>query len=427
MAQEVKAEAYLRLACERLLLSGGARHGPGNFEIDPVGRAFMAAGLLDRDEVTGILTEYAMALKLRGENGFMFASGVDPGAGPGRRLTVKRVVVGDLEFGDEEHRMTLRRIVFGEENTELELSGLESGNRPGPGRLRPGRFPMHMVQHGPIHPGSMSVRDDRGTVATAHFGRGGSSGRSWDAHLTTDVPLSAATAWIEIDGARLDLPEPAATPLEVRLEGYEPGEPLRALLFGEVLAGDGMRGERPSVDVAIDALVAVGALDHHDPVVREVELVSSVVHEGKPVQGLSSPWAEMAARLSKHDGPVGNIVVGVAVESLEGFSVRFDSLDSEPDSFSVSVAISPGWPLLMGFPGVRLESSPITWWAEDDRGNSYLLLGGATGGGSSDLAEGALVSLTPLDPRATELRLLPTGRALRAVVTVPLHNLRGER
>ncbi len=41
-------------------------------------------------------------------------------------------------------------------------------------------------------------------------------------------------------------------------------------------------------------------------------------------------------------------------------------------------------------------------------------------GGGPDLAEGQVTSLAPLDPKATELRLLPTGTHSRAVVTVPL-------
>jgi hypothetical protein len=43
------------------------------------------------------------------------------------------------------------------------------------------------------------------------------------------------------------------------------------------------------------------------------------------------------------------------------------------------------------------------------------------------VAEGQVTSLAPLDPKATELRLLPTGIHSRAIVTVPLGALAGAR
>jgi hypothetical protein len=45
------------------------------------------------------------------------------------------------------------------------------------------------------------------------------------------------------------------------------------------------------------------------------------------------------------------------------------------------------------------------------------------GSGSGEVAEGTIDSLTPLDPKATELRLLPTGSQERAVVAIQLAGL----
>jgi hypothetical protein len=132
------------------------------------------------------------------------------------------------------------------------------------------------------------------------------------------------------------------------------------------------------------------------------------------------------ARYSKGDGTSGTVAIGAVIDDLEGFSIRIDSLASEPGSFSISLAISPGTPLLRHFPGMGGEPSPITWWAEDDRMNAYVAFSDR-GGGGPDVAEGQVTSLAPLDPKATELRLLPTGIHSRAIVTVPLGALAGAR
>jgi hypothetical protein len=131
-------------------------------------------------------------------------------------------------------------------------------------------------------------------------------------------------------------------------------------------------------------------------------------------------------RMSKSDGPHGTLPIGAVVEALEGCSIRFDSLTSEEHSFSVTLAVSPGSVLFMHFPGVRIDRSPIDWWAEDDRKNVYLFMSGG-GSGSGEMAEGVIESMTPLDPKATELRLLPTGIHERAVIEIPLAELGDNR
>jgi hypothetical protein len=340
----------------------------------------------------------------------------------GRRLSAQRVFVGKLELDVSEERATLERVVFGDDQTELDLSGVSSSER-GHSRMA-FRNPMlrrTMGRAGLAHGRVLTVGDDRGTTATASAGHWGSSGRVWEAHFTTDVALSAATAWIEIDGVRLELPEPHPV-AEVRMEAVEPLDPVRAMLYGEILESGNMHGGEGSVDVAIETLVATGALRDDDPIVQEVERVGAAFVAGGATANLPPPWAALMQRRSRSDGPVGVLPIGAAVESLEGCSIRFDSLTSEETSFSIAVAVSPGLPLMMHFPGFRLERSPIDWWAEDDRRNVYLLMAGG-GSASDDIAEGTIDSISPLDPKATELRLLPTGTNERAVVTIPLADL----
>ena len=47
------------------------------------------------------------------------------------------------------------------------------------------------------------------------------------------------------------------------------------------------------------------------------------------------------------------------------------------------------------------------------------------GRGGGNVAEGQVTSLAALDPKATLLRLLPTGSSRRAVLTIPLAPLGG--
>jgi hypothetical protein len=127
----------------------------------------------------------------------------------------------------------------------------------------------------------------------------------------------------------------------------------------------------------------------------------------------------LLARFSKADGPLGSVAIGSVIDDLEGVSIRVDALTSEPESFSISLAMSPGDLLLRHLPGADRDPPLIVWWAEDDRNNAYVAFEDSVQGRDT-LAEGQLTSLAPLDPKATELRLLPTGSRRRGVITVPL-------
>jgi hypothetical protein len=421
-------ETFLRLACERLLLSRHRRGGLQQGGDAPViGRALIAAGLLERAEVDALLEEYLFAFGLREQGGWWHTHRMGVAVGQGRRLSAQRVVAGQLAFGAGDERMTLERVVFGDDETEIELSGLASSDRGHSAVAFRGNpmSRMRMRQIGPVFGRVLAVRDDQGTTASASGGRGGSSGREWHAQFTTDVPLSAASTWIEIDGVRIELPEwrPVA---EVRIEPVEPLDPLRAMLYGEILGAGSRHGGDASVAVAIETLVAMGALPGDDPMVGEVSRIEAAFNGGGSGTNLPYPWSALVGRMSKSDGPLGTLPIGAVVEALEGCSIRIDSLTSEKHSFSVALAVSPGAPLLFHFPGIRLDRSPIDWWAEDNRQNVYFLISGS-GSGSDEVAEGTIESMTPLDPKATELRLLPTGAQQRAVVAIQLAELGGNR
>jgi hypothetical protein len=279
-----------------------------------------------------------------------------------------------------------------------------------------------MPQH--PNPQTIALADDRGTTTSAHVGSSGWSGGSWEAKYTSAAPLSAATQWIEIDGSRVELEIGAPAP-EVHIEDIEPMDPLRAVLYRELLSPDRQQGGEDSVAIASKALVATGALAEDDTMLRELRTIADALTSAAPVPGLSEPWRSLLRRYNQDDGRVGTLTVGALIDDLEGYSIRVDSIVTRSGGFSISLAMSPGDSLIRNIPGGDAGPMPITWWAKDDRGNTYVAFSDR-GGGGPDVMEGQVTSLAPLDPKATELTLLPTGSHSRAVLTIPLAGL-GDR
>jgi hypothetical protein len=418
-------ETYLRLACERTLLSVDSGNGmPGAFEGAVISRVLGAAGTLPAQVGLDILDEYQLAMVLRdGRRGRMLMHRQAMAQVPRQRLSVQRVVVGDRDIEHGKDRWTLERLLFADDVCHLTLSGAEPA-----GASRSARRAMTMARAvaggrpNQPNPATLVLTDDVGTTATARAGHASWGGGSWSATYTTDKALSANTQWIELDGIRLDLPERTPEPA-FHVENVEPIEPLRRVLYAEILSTDRRHGGADTVEIACRALIATGAFNEDDPTLGELRRIADAVTNATPAPGLPEPWASLVARYPMNDGVIGSIPIGVAIDDLEGFSIRLDALISEPTSFSIALAMSPGSPLLRHFPGaIDLEPSAITWWAEDDRGNSYVAFPDR-GGGGGNVAEGQVTSLASLDPKATELTLMPTGTRTRGVIAVPLTSL----
>jgi len=420
-------ETYLRLACERVLPSEGRRNnGPqSGGETAVISRACIAAGTLDQARAHQVLDEYALAMALRDQHRGRMLMHRRRARAPveGQRLSAHRVAVCEFHFERSDQHWILERVLFADDATHLDLSGTDPAGQMFNQRRRGGLVGPgpRAMPHKP-QPQTLTVRDDQGTTVTGHQGTGSWGGGSWQSSYRTDVPLSPETRWIEVDGTRIELPERGPAP-EVHLEEIERRDPLRAMLYGEIMSTDRRHGGDDTVDIACRALVDIGALGEDDPLLREIRQIAGAVAGGAPVPGLAEPWASLVARFSKTDGPQGRLAIGAVIDDLDGYSIRLDALTSDAGSFSISLAVSPGTPLLR-FPGVDLDPSPIVWWAEDDRHNAYVAFFD-NGGGSENLAEGQVTSLAALDPRATELRLLPTASRTRAVINVPLAGLAG--
>ncbi len=427
MGRSTDPETYLRLACERILLSQGRNNGMQD-GIGPavISRALAASGTLRQETAQSVLDEYELAMGLRSQQGGrMLMHRRSMVRGERQRLSVERVAVCACEIERPGAQWSLERVLFTAEATHLDLTGTGPAAQGGRTGRRGGlvRHNMAMRPPQPPHPQTLALADDHGTGATARVGQSRWGGGSWEASYISDAPLSPDTEWIEVDGTRIELPQRQPAP-EVHMEEIEPMDPLRAMLYGEILSTDRRHGGDDTFEIVCQTLVAIGALDEDDPVLVEVRRIAGAVAGAAPVPGLPEPWASLLGRYSKADGRTGSLAIGAVIDDLDGFSIRLDMLTSEQTSFSISLAMSPGTPLLRHFPGAILEPSPITWWAEDDRMNAYVAFSDR-GGGGGNVAEGQVTSLAALDPKATLLRLLPTASSCRAVVTIPLAPLGG--
>jgi hypothetical protein len=164
-------------------------------------------------------------------------------------------------------------------------------------------------------------------------------------------------------------------------------------------------------------LVAAGALAGDDPVIGEVRAVMGAL-TGQPSPNLPQPWASLVSGRSRQGGPSGIVALGAVTPPVDDTNICVEALSSSGDSFEVQVTVSPDNHARGPF-RASITTPRITWWAEDDRRNSYLgSIGNWAGGG--DVGQGSVVYWPALDPKSKELRIMPTGSTHRAVITVPL-------
>ena len=206
------------------------------------------------------------------------------------------------------------------------------------------------------------------------------------------------------------------------MEALPEEDPALRYLWRRVAATHHVHQGGERLEVAIDALVAAGALAADSPELDDVRAVAAAVQHGqrprRSARQLPEPWRSLFARGRRADGPTGTIAVGAVSPQFDGISVAVMSLESTPDGFTAEVEIAPG--LSGGTPfDTSVGGSTLTWWAADDRGNHYRGQLGSWSG-SDTHSEGSIEFWPPLDARATHLRLLPTAQTSRCVITIPL-------
>lgn len=118
----------------------------------------------------------------------------------------------------------------------------------------------------PIQP---QLTDDKGTTVGSDFGGSGSDDE-WEGHITADRPLASDTAWIEIDGTRVELIGEAVA-CDINIEPLA-DEPTVYRYLWRRLAIPDFHGP-PEIEGAIDALIAAGALQPEHPVLGAIHAI----------------------------------------------------------------------------------------------------------------------------------------------------------
>ena len=411
------AELYLRMRGEDQLMARRPDNRPWGTPLDEPAAALVAVGALSAARARAVLADYALAGSLRTEQGVHHRRHF---AARGRRrpakvapLPPRRVVPCDQTIESSNGSLRIHRVAL----SATETSVAATWRRPASAQ------PRSMMMHG--GPPQATLSDDRGTTVTANFSGSGSS-ETWRGNLQAIGSLAVDTAWIEIDGERIELvgePWPATVAIEPLPE--QP-PPLRHL-WHELETREHWHGE-PDLAAAIDAMVAAGALAADDPELDAIRSVGGGLPRhprmggrgrgaGTSSTGLPEPWKSALGGRSRSNGPTAILALDVVTPLFEGFSVAISSLRSGADHLDIEVEVSPG----PGHPrwATTLDAPRLGWWAQDDRGGHFL---GSWGNwsGSQDRSSGTINFNGALHPKAKEVRIVPTALRTRAVITIPL-------
>jgi len=408
------AELYLRLIGEQMLLERGDQdNGQMRPPIAEAAGALVAVGKIAAAQAEAVLDDYSLAATLRSDPHFhhrtMIGASRMAGDVAGTPFTERRVVPCQATIDQPQATVQVRWVSLSDDSTSVAVTW-----RPDPARPWGGGPPQS------------TLADDRGTVETAHFS-GGGAGDGMLGRLSTVRPLAPDTAWIELDGSRLELTGEAAGST-VSLEGLPEQCPAHRYLWQRIaMPQDFRRESTDGIEPAIDALVAAGALAVDDPALEQMRAVLEVMPQ-RPGGALApapagfgrvpDPWRSLLARQGRRDGPKGSIVLGAVTPPFDGFSVAVLELSSGAEAFHVDVEVTPGASHPMPFDW-SVQPRALAWWARDDRGNHYL--GHSGNWGSNERYGQGLIGFQPaLDPRATQLEIMPTAETTRAVVSFSL-------
>lgn len=413
MGDRLRAELYLRLLAERTLLDAEIRH-PFGGPVLSAADALRAVDAIPSELAEEIVNDFDLARALRhggGRPARLWAAGR---SGPAADLKTIRAVVCKGEVALSGWQAKVMYVLLSPDSTVVGITATETAP----------------AKRGHVnHPIQASLSDDRGNTTTGGFS-GGSGGGQLDGVLTASRPLEPSTQWITVGSTRIELSDSGFEPPPVAVEKLPPTDPALGYLWRRLATVTRPMAHDPlDLDAAIDALVYVGAIDDTDDQITHLrtaeETFGGRFHRmgpglklpAHPPTGLPDPWASLAASISRppRQGPTGLVPVGVVTPPVDGTVIVVEVLTSDPEGFTIRIAISPGTAM---HPGAH-PAATLAWWAEDDAGHVYL---GSPSqwNGNSDLYHGTLQFWPPLDPRCRQLKFMPTGETERAVIPIAL-------
>ena len=259
MGAPVGPERYLRLLAERALLDGQHRPPTGS-ALERAAAALAGAGVLGGEVAHRVVEEYGLAAAVRGRLPPDWRNYVGvPGSTATVELRPPTVVPGPIDVALPVADLTILWVRFGDEDTVIGVIAMLAMGIPAGG------------------PPSLQVADDRGTSGTATLGnvRGSGDGR-FQVTFTT-VPLSAKTAWLELNGRRVVLPARRPSGAQVLIEPVPSRSSALGYLWHEAAVSVDPLPRPRDTTASIEALVAVGAVDPSDPELQAVRDVSAAL------------------------------------------------------------------------------------------------------------------------------------------------------
>jgi hypothetical protein len=414
------SELYLRLVGERTLAERGPqRANPFHSPLESAAAALRAVDAIDEETAQSVIDDYALAAALRNAQLARHRTHVHRSAQrtPARPLEQRRTVAIDRAIETAAWQMQIQYASLSPSSTTVAVR-LRAKATSG----QTGRRVRRRLGPGGIHqsgPPQATITDDRGTSTLAHFGGSGTE-EEWVGRFHTHAPLATDTRWLEIDGQRIELVD-RELGVEVSIEPVPSENPAVAHLWSTLASMSQMHHTADSTSLAIDALVAGGAIDASAPELTQIRAAEGALTGAPAVPSsvaLPERWRSLLTRQGTTGGVVGTALIGAVTPIFDGCSIAAISLDANDSGFDVSVEVSPGG-FIAPYGRMRGPSGSIAWWASDDRDNWYLGQMGSWGG--NDAQDTGEIGFSPaLDPRATRLDLLPTGPTTRAVIRIPL-------
>jgi hypothetical protein len=261
------AETYLRLLGERMLQNRDPQHHRRS-PLDLPATALVIAGAIDRERAARVIDDHTTALRIRtGERGFPHFG--PPNARRARgELEPRETMMLNRELPFADGLLLVRDLVITASGATLRFRWRSDADRSrSSGRMigsGGGGFPWGAVA--PV------IEDDEGNRPTVTSGSGGGSDSQWDGELRLGGTMSPTTAWLQIEGTRIEVDRriaPSRTWVEPILEQGA----IERFLWRRLAVPEMPFGHQTELAPAIDALKAGGVLTGEEQLIGELEAV----------------------------------------------------------------------------------------------------------------------------------------------------------
>jgi len=279
--------------------------------------------------------------------------------------------------------------------------------------------------------GGSGLSDDQGRPYRLRF----EAAEGWQERGVLDIfPVPPeGTRWLDLPtglgpAIRIDLagPGPAARVSRRRVTPLAVGDQLLTAVAETMLGGGPLAGVEAtlladSLAEVVQALEAAQALPPGSRVAarlaalcqrRAIEVRGPLAGRCRSVR-LPESWASVLGNSQRRDGWPGVAPATAVLPEIDGARFVLAGLSSWERQASLQMfAWGWRWPS-GGFPAGR----PFSWWARDDSGRWHV---GRLTPHHAAAGTVALELTPPLDPAATTLDIMVTGRSSRVTATVPL-------